>query len=69
MKEPPVDVDPSKTRKAVYFFPQMYFDFRENWTFRFHTLESMNIKQVENWTLAEVIFTEFRLNFKVSAQP
>ena len=35
-------VDPSKTRKAVYFFPQMYFNFREKRTFRFHPLESMN---------------------------
>ena len=35
-------VDPSKTRKAVYFFPQMYFNFREKRTFRFYPLESMN---------------------------
>ena len=35
-------VDPSKTRKAVIFFPQMYFNFREKRTFRFHPLESMN---------------------------
>ena len=35
-------VDPSKTRKAVYFFPQMYFNFRGKRTFRFHPLESMN---------------------------
>ena len=35
-------VDPSKTIKAVYFFPQMYFNFREKRTFRFHPLESMN---------------------------
>ena len=33
---------PSKTIKAVYFFPQMYFNFREKRTFRFHPLESMN---------------------------
>ena len=26
----------------VYFFPQMYFNFREKRTFRFHPLESMN---------------------------
>ena len=37
-------VDPSKTRKAVYFFfPQMYFNFREKRTFRFYPLESMNL--------------------------
>ena len=35
-------VDPGKTRKAVYFFPQMYFSFRVKRTFRFHPLESMN---------------------------
>ena len=35
-------VDPSKTRKAVYFFPQMYFNFREKRTFPFHPLESTN---------------------------
>ena len=35
-------VHPSKTRKAVYFFPQMCFYFREKRTFRFHPLESMD---------------------------
>ena len=35
-------VDPIKTRKAVYFFPQICFYFREKRTFRFHPLESMN---------------------------
>ena len=35
-------VNPSKTRKTVYFFPQMCFNFREKRTFRFHPLESMD---------------------------
>ena len=35
-------VDPIKTRKAVYFFPQNCFYFREKRTFRFHPLKSMN---------------------------
>ena len=35
-------VDLSKTRKAVYFFPQICFYFREKRTFRFHPLESMD---------------------------
>ena len=35
-------VDPSKKRKAVYFFPQICFYFREKRTFRFHPLESMD---------------------------
>ena len=35
-------VDPIKTRKAVYFFSQICFYFREKRTFRFHPLESMN---------------------------
>ena len=35
-------VDPIKTRKAVYFFPQICFYFREKRTFRFHPLESMD---------------------------
>ena len=37
-------VDPSKTRKAVYFFfPLRYFNFREKRTFSFYPLESMNL--------------------------
>ena len=35
-------VDPIVTRKAVYFFPQICFYFREKRTFRFHPLESMD---------------------------
>ena len=35
-------VDPNKTRKAVYFFPQTCFYFREKRTFRFQPLESMD---------------------------
>ena len=35
-------VDPSKTRKAAYFFHQICFYFREKRTFRFHPLESMD---------------------------
>ena len=35
-------VDPSKTRKTVYFFPQICFYFREKRTFRFHPLESID---------------------------
>ena len=36
-------VDPSKTRKAVYFFfLKCIFNFREKRTFRFHPLESTN---------------------------
>ena len=35
-------VDPSKTRKTVYFFPQMCFYFREKRAFRSHPLESMD---------------------------
>ena len=35
-------VEPNKTRKTVYFFPQICFYFREKRTFRFHPLESMN---------------------------
>ena len=35
-------VDLSKTRKAVYFFPQICFYFREKRTFRFQPLESMD---------------------------
>ena len=36
-------VDPIKTRKAVYFFfPQICFYFREKRTFRFHPPESMD---------------------------
>ena len=35
-------VDPSKTRKFFFFFPQICFYFREKWTFRFHPLESMD---------------------------
>ena len=36
-------VDPIKTRKAVYFFfPQICFYFREKRTFRFQPLESMD---------------------------
>ena len=35
-------VDPSKTRKVKYFFPQICFYFREKRTFRFHPLESMD---------------------------
>ena len=35
-------VDPSKTRKAVYFFPQICFYSREKRTFHFHPLESMD---------------------------
>ena len=63
-------VDPSKTRKAVYFFPQMYFNFREKRTFRFHTLESMN-RVILNRSKIEHshFFTGFQLNFKGSAQP
>ena len=37
------EVDPGKTRKAVYFFfSQICFHFREKRTFRFHPLESIN---------------------------
>ena len=35
-------VEPNKTRKTVYFFPQICFYFREKRTFRFHPLESMD---------------------------
>ena len=35
-------VDPSKTRKVKYFFPQICFYFREKRTFRSHPLESMD---------------------------
>ena len=35
-------VDPIKTRKAVYFFPQICFYFLEKRTFRFHPLGSMD---------------------------
>ena len=35
-------VDPSKSRKTVYFFPQICCYFREKRTFRFHPLESMD---------------------------
>ena len=35
-------LDPSKTRKVKYFFPQIFFYFREKRTFRFHPLESMD---------------------------
>ena len=44
-------VDPSKTRKAVYFFPQMYFNFREKTNLSLSHSgidESGHIKQVEN---------------------
>ena len=37
-----IQVDPIKTRKAVYFFPQICFYFLEKRTFRFHPLESMD---------------------------
>ena len=35
-------VEPNKTRKTVYFFPQICFYFREKRTFRSHPLESMD---------------------------
>ena len=35
-------VDPSKTRKTVYFFFLKCFFFRDKRTFRFHPLESMD---------------------------
>ena len=35
-------VDPSKTRKAAYFFPQICLYVREKRTFRFHPIESMD---------------------------
>ena len=35
-------VDPSKTGKTVYFFPQICCYFREKRTFRFQSLESMD---------------------------
>ena len=35
-------VDPSKTRKASNFFPQICFYFREKRSFRFHSLESLD---------------------------
>ena len=35
-------VEPSKTRKTVFFFPQICFYFREKRTFYFHPLESID---------------------------
>ena len=47
-------VDPIKTRKAVYFFPQICFYFLEKQTFRFHPLGSMdrvNRSKIEHFRL------------------
>ena len=52
-------VDPSKTWKTMYFFPQMWFFFREKRTFRLHPLESMDITGRKLNTFARFAFQRY----------